>query len=106
MFLFLTQDESWGLQSKQSLVGGAREMVQQLRMLAALPEDPSLVRSNQMVTDSCLELQLRGIWNLSWWLPQTPALAYSLTQTHIQRSKNKTVHLKKKKKPVGKVGLE
>jgi hypothetical protein len=33
---------------------GAGEMAQQLRALAALPEDPGLIPSNQMVTQNCL----------------------------------------------------
>ena len=40
---------------------GTGERVQQLRALAALPEDPGLIPSNHMVVHSHLSLQHQGI---------------------------------------------
>lgn len=38
-------------------------MAQQLRALAALPEDPGSVPSTHMAAHNCLKLQFQGIWH-------------------------------------------
>lgn len=77
----------------KDFMSGAREMAQQLRVLAAFVRDPGLVPSTHLIVHNRLSLQFQGVWLSLMSFKGTTQMCYRhiySQNTHIE-NKNKSI---------------